>query len=104
MITQYGMSQNLGAVTFEREGQAFLSGGAILKEKEYSESTAQKIDQEIRQLIDANLSRATECLKKNEAFVREAVRRIVETETLNENELRALWTSLGLPGNKLKAG
>jgi cell division protease FtsH len=95
MITRYGMSRELGPVTFEKESQSFLGAGAMFREKLYSEQTAYSIDQEVRRLIDTALNAAARCLHENEGFVRDSARRLVEQETLNEAELKALWEKRG---------
>ena len=95
MVTRYGMSRELGPVTFERESQTFLGGGPFLREKEYSEATAREIDVEVRRLIETALASATECLKGAESFVREAVERLIDAEILNEGELKQLWERQG---------
>ncbi|MGZ3720471.1 MAG: ATP-dependent zinc metalloprotease FtsH, partial [Bdellovibrionota bacterium] len=91
MITRYGMSPLLGPITFEKEAQTFLGGGSMMREKLYSESTAREIDQEVRRLVEGGLAAATECLKKAETFVHAAAKRLVESETLLEAELKEMW-------------
>ncbi len=91
MVTRYGMSRQLGPVTFEKDSQTFLGGGALVREKEYSEATAREIDVEVRGLIETALRQATDSLRGAEPFVHEAAARLMETEILGEAELRQLW-------------
>jgi cell division protease FtsH len=99
MITRYGMSQSLGPVTFEKESQSFLGGGALMREKEYSEATAREIDMEVRRLVDSALENATKCLQGHEAFVHEAAKRLQEVEILGESDLWQLWESHNRPAD-----
>ena len=52
MVTRYGMSENLGPMVYaEKEGEVFL-GKSVTKSQQISEATMQKVDQEIRRIID----------------------------------------------------
>lgn len=91
MITRYGMSDNLGAVTFEREPTPFLGTQVPVRSGNYSEATAQLVDQEVRGLTDHALKVAQKCLLRYRAFVEEAAQLLLSRETLEEQELKALW-------------
>lgn len=91
MVCEFGMSKKLGTLTFgHREHQIFL-GRDILEEKNYSEATAQLIDQEIRQIIDDCYNKAksqlsaykdklkllAETLKEKEVMTGEGVKKLL---------------------------
>ncbi len=66
MVTQWGLSDRMGPLTYsEEEGEVFL-GKSYGKQKTLSDETAQAIDSEIRTIIDRNYQRAVDILKQNE--------------------------------------
>src|SRR5262249_17999066 len=65
MVTRYGMSDLLGPMVYgENEGEVFL-GRSITTHKNLSDSTMQKVDQEIRRIIDEQYALATKILQEN---------------------------------------
>ena len=67
MVTQWGLSDRMGPLTYsEDEGEVFL-GKSIGRQKIVSDETAQAIDSEIRTIIDRNYQRPGEILKEHEA-------------------------------------
>lgn len=91
MITRYGMSEELGLAILEREQASMLGTGAGMRTFEYSEMTAQKIDRQIREMLDRALESARSIIRKYRAFVQEGAAILVSRETLDEAELKALW-------------
>ncbi|WP_350282651.1 ATP-dependent zinc metalloprotease FtsH [Nitrosomonas sp.] len=91
MVLRYGMSDALGQVVYDREQMAFLqSGFPVSQGRDYSEETANKIDQAVRSLLDMALERASQILIKNRALLDRTAQQLLETETLNQAELLAL--------------
>lgn len=91
MVLRYGMSDALGNVTYDRERSAFLEPGIpIPQSREYSEATANKVDEAVRALVDGALERAIAILKKNRTQLERAAEKLLETETLNQPELLEL--------------
>ncbi len=91
MVLRYGMSDALGQVVYDREQMAFLqSGFPVPQGRDYSEETANKIDQAVRSLLDMALERASQILIKNRALLDRTAQQLLETETLNQAELLAL--------------
>lgn len=93
MVTRYGMSQNLGAVTYERESSPLLGGGAPWKRAEYSEATSLEIDREIRGYLERAAHSAERILHRYSSLVEEGARLLLEKETLGEEEIHSLWDS-----------
>ncbi len=91
MVKEYGMSNRLGLVTFERERRPlFLEipnfGGA----KDYSEATAQSIDEEVEGLIKEAHERVREILTRRRAALDAAAESLLEKETLEGDEFRRI--------------
>ena len=92
MVTRYGMVEGLGNVTYEAENGTFLGGPvpAGWHERTYSETTAREIDQAVKSLVDAAYNRTLAILKSRRQILEQGARMLLEKETLNEDDLRAL--------------
>ncbi len=91
MITEYGMSEVLGPITFGRrqEQQVFL-GRDISRDRNYSEEVAYSIDKEVRRLIEAAYSKTEAMLKENIDKLHLVAAALLERETLEGEELAQL--------------
>jgi len=90
MITQYGMSESLGPLTFGHDpGQPFV-GRDYGAGQEYSEETARRIDEEIRRVIDEAYSAATRLLHDHREQLDFVAGLLVERETIDKDEFVAL--------------
>ncbi|MFO8090677.1 MAG: ATP-dependent zinc metalloprotease FtsH [Desulfatiglandaceae bacterium] len=100
MVTEYGMSQELGQVYLapEKRPQFMELGGG--SKVEYSESTAELIDKEIKSIIGDQYKRAIEIIRKNEDALRSVSQVLLEKEKIDGDELRKL---LGFDNGKQKA-
>ncbi len=97
MVTQYGMSTKLGPRTFgESEGMVFL-GGESHAERDYSDKTAEIIDQEVLALISEAETRARDVMTKNKAAMERMVAALIEKETIEQDEIKAI---MGEPPKK----
>lgn len=96
MVTELGMSDVIGPVTFARQrSPLFLEApDQFNNAKPYSESTAKSIDDEVRRLIVEARDRAFAILQRDESVLRELARRLLEKEVVDREELREL---LGKP-------
>ena len=90
MVTQYGMSENLGPLTFGHDPAQPFVGRDYGMGQEYSEATAQRIDQEIRRVIDEAYSTATRILHEHRAELDMVSTLLVERETIDRDEFAAL--------------
>jgi cell division protease FtsH len=91
MVTRFGMSQRLGNMTYGLPAnQRFLKGIAGMEERDYSERTAQAIDEEVRNLLDTSYAAVKNILQQRRPDLERVVRRLIEKETLNEGELKDL--------------
>ena len=62
MVKEFGMSETLGYVTFEKEKKPLFLPSSMFSSKEYSEETAKKIDEEVKRIIDQTYEKAKEVL------------------------------------------
>ena len=91
MIREYGMSEKLGPITFERERRPlFLETMMPPGSKDYSETTAQEIDQEVAVLVNRAHQRAREVLENERPILEKAAKILLEKEVLEGEELRAI--------------
>lgn len=91
MICEWGMSDDLGTITFdEREDYGKYLGLSNFHEKNYSDETAQKIDKEVFALIDAAHKRALEIIEKNKDKVKLLADMLMEFETLNSEDMKEI--------------
>jgi cell division protease FtsH len=87
MVTQWGMSDELGTMVYgENEGEIFL-GRSIQTHKNVSESTMQKVDSEIRRIIDQQYGVARKLLEENREKVEAMAAALLEFETLDAEQI-----------------
>jgi len=83
MVCDYGMSENLGPLTFgKREEQIFL-GREIAQHRDYSELTAQKIDDEVRSIVTNSYSKTSQLIRDNLETLHRMAKALLERETLD---------------------
>lgn len=90
MITEYGMSEKLGPLTFGRKEEQVFLGRDIARDRNYSEAVAYSIDQEARKIIDACYQKAEELLANNRDKLELVARTLMEKETLEGSEFEQL--------------
>ncbi|MCX7140665.1 MAG: cell division protein FtsH, partial [Proteobacteria bacterium] len=87
MVTQWGMSDALGPMVYgENDGEVFL-GRSITTHKNVSEVTMQKVDQEIRRIIDEQYALARRLIEENRDKVEAMTKALLEWETLDSDQL-----------------
>jgi cell division protease FtsH len=96
LVTRYGMVEDLGSVAWEVDRSLFLqpAPGQSLAERRYSEQTAREIDLAVRRIVEQCFDRACAILQANRDVLERCARRLLETETLDEQELRELTSDL----------
>jgi cell division protease FtsH len=90
MVTQYGMSDELGLGTFERPRSALFLGGPGPGDREYSEDTARMIDAEMRRLLEAAHLRVQTTLKEKRNLLEVLAKVLIEKEVVDRDALTAL--------------
>ena len=94
MVTQYGMSERLGTITFgSNQGEVFL-GRDLAQSKEYSEETAAIIDEEIKRIIDSAYDRAIEILRSNIEKLHQVAKVLLEKEKIDGEEFEEIFSDV----------
>jgi len=93
MVTEWGMSR-IGPIAFGQEDEPIFLGKEIARHKDYSEETAQAIDDEVKNILDECLNAATDILTEHRDQVETLTKALVEKETLSDAEVREV---VGLP-------
>jgi len=87
MVTQWGMSDELGPMVYgENEGEIFL-GRSITTHKNVSEATMQKVDAEIRRIVDVQYHLARKLLEDNRDKVEAMAKALLELETIDADQI-----------------
>jgi cell division protease FtsH len=97
MVKEYGMSERLGYVTFEKEKKPFFIPSSLVSSREYSEDTAKQIDEEVKKIVDEAYHRVKEILTGTRDKLEELARLLLEKEVVEEGDLKKI---LQLPASK----
>ena len=94
MVTQYGMTEAIGAIKLGTDASEPFMGRDYGHQRDYSESVAAKVDAEIRNLIETAHQEAFDILVDNRATLDAMVLQLLERETLNKEEISAIFTKV----------
>jgi cell division protease FtsH len=96
MVCDYGMSESLGPLTFgKREEQIFL-GREIAQHRDYSELTAQKIDDEVRKIVSGAYDKTSQLIKDNLDTLHRMANALLEKETLDSKTIDQIMKETGI--------
>ncbi|WP_075860398.1 ATP-dependent zinc metalloprotease FtsH [Carboxydothermus pertinax] len=101
MVMEYGMSEELGPLTFGKGTEAVFLGRDLARDRNYSEEIAYTIDKEVRKIVDGCYSRAQELLQTNLDTLHLVATRLMEVETMEGEEFEKLMKEQGLEKPKL---
>ena len=91
MVTEFGMSEALGAVNYDsHRGGKFLDNPFMNERGNHSEDTAQKIDAEVKRILTEAHDEARRVLRERQPILAELSRRLLDKEVIEGDELRAL--------------
>jgi cell division protease FtsH len=93
MITQYGFSNSIGAVSYGNGGEVFI-GRDMAQQRDYSESTAQIIDAEVRSFVEAAHEEAYKALMANREILDNLARELMVKETLQADEIAEIFAKV----------
>jgi cell division protease FtsH len=94
MVTQWGMTDNLGTMVYgEEEGEVFL-GRSVTTHKSVSEATMQKVDQEIRRIVDEQYGRARKIIEDNRDKIEAMTKALLEWETIDAEQIDDIMAGL----------
>ena len=92
MVTRLGMSTNLGPMVYGQKDELIFLGREIGEQRDYSEAIAEKIDQEVQDLINEAYAKAKKILTKYRSKLDEVSNRLLEVETLSRDEFESIFT------------
>ncbi len=90
MVKEFGMSERLGYVTFEKEKKPLFLPSSLFPTREYSEDTAKQIDEEVKKIVDETYLRVKEILMAQKDKLGELARLLLEKEVVEETDLKKI--------------
>ena len=96
MITEYGMSEELGPITFGHKSEEVFLGRDISRDRNYSDAIAYAIDKEASAYIESSYQKAEDILKENMDKLHQVAARLIEQETMEAEEFEEI---MGGPKN-----
>ena len=93
MVTQYGFSDKIGAVSYAGGGEIFV-GRDMGQVREYSEATAQAIDSEMHAILENAHNEAYKAINQNRAVLDALAKALMEEETLNQEQIAKIFKSI----------
>jgi cell division protease FtsH len=91
MVTRYGFSETLGMVNYDADDDEVFIGRDLAHTKNFSESVASKIDDEVRKIIDECYDKAKKLLDENMSVLHECANRLIEKERISREEFESLF-------------
>jgi cell division protease FtsH len=96
MVKRYGMSTLLGNITYGHPVESrYLKTGFAMEDRDYSEKTAQGIDEEVRRIVDESHGRVKAIVIRRRQELDCIVRRLIEKETIEEDEVQEIVSNTG---------
>ena len=99
MVMNYGMSEKLGAVSFDSGHDEVFIGRSMAQAKSYSEEVAAQIDEEVKAIIDAGYRRCQEVLEAHREQMEKVAAYLLEHETMSGEDFESV---MGFPKAKLE--
>jgi len=90
MVTQYGMSEKLGPLSYGETHESIFLGRELMHDRTYSEHVAQQIDAEVRALVDAAMATAKKVLAGKMELLKKVATELIARETLEQADFYAL--------------
>src|SRR5574339_38839 len=91
MVTRLGMSNEMGLMTYGQKEELIFLGREISEQRDYSEAIAEKIDSEVRRLVDDSYKRTKKLLTKYRDRLDAVAQKLLEVETLTREEFEAIF-------------
>jgi cell division protease FtsH len=95
MVCEWGMSEQLGPLTFGQKQEQIFLGREITQHKDYSEDTAKAIDAEIKRIVSERYEYSKLLLTENRHFLEKLAKALLEKETLDGDEIDAIIHGTG---------
>ena len=103
MVCDYGMSDNLGPLTFGKKEEQIFLGREISQHRDYSEMTAQKIDQEVRDIITESYNKTYKLIEDNLDKLHKMANALLEKETLDGKDIDEIMGETDKPEDRPEA-
>jgi cell division protease FtsH len=97
MVCDYGMSEDLGPLTFGKNEEQIFLGREIAQHRDYSELTAQKIDNEVKKIITEAYDKSRQFILENLETLHRMAEALLEKETLNNADIEAIMAGASPP-------
>ena len=104
MVVRYGMSENIGAICYDEEGDEVFIGRDLAHARGYSEAMASRIDDEVKYIIDTCYSKAVNLINDNRDKLDACAQLLLEKEKINRSEFEALFGAPDSDGNGMSEG
>ena len=91
MVTKYGFSEELGMINYSTSDDEVFIGRDIGHKKDFSESTSELIDREVKKIIDQCHEKAVKLLKENTDILNRLAQLLIEKERIGQEEFEALF-------------
>lgn len=91
MVTRMGMSGELGNMVYGQKEELIFLGREISEQRDYSEAVAQKIDIEVRKIVDEAYKQAKSILKKYRKELDDVAQKLLEAESITRDEFEAIF-------------
>ena len=90
MVCAFGMSEKLGPLSFGKKEEQIFLGREIAQHRDYSELTAQKIDEEVRDIVVGAYEKSSQLIKDNLDTLHSLANSLLEKETLDSGDIDAI--------------
>jgi cell division protease FtsH len=91
MITRLGMSSDLGPMVYGQKEEMIFLGREISEQRDYSEAVAEKIDKEVRELVESAYIRARQILNQYRDRLDAVAKKLLEVETLSRDDFEKIF-------------
>jgi cell division protease FtsH len=90
MVCDFGMSDSLGPLSFGKKEEQIFLGREISQHRDYSEMTAQKIDEEVRRIVTDSYAKTSNLIKENLEVLHQLAAALLEKETLDGKQIEEI--------------
>ncbi len=91
MVTKYGMSENVGLINYDSDGDEVFIGRDLAHTRGYGESVATRIDEEVKRIIDECYEKAKKIIHEHETVLNKCAELLLEKEKINREEFEGLF-------------
>jgi len=104
MVTEWGMSEELGPISYTAEEEHIFLGREVARTRDHGQEIAQKIDREVRRIVDEAYGRSSSLIQSNRETLVRIAEALFKHETLSGEEVRALIRGESIDEIKSRSG